>query len=82
MHFLGREPTKTAAAEGNVEEGGANERQGGAVSSDATEKHGANPYAGVVVFCVPLVTEIGRDVIDVNSFQVWVLLFRAECMVL
>lgn len=73
MHFLGRsqtEPDSGAAAEGNMDKGGT-ERE--CVASNQIVGHRPNPYAGVIVFCIPMVTEIGRDAINTNSFQVWIL---------
>ena len=72
MHFLGRapqtEPLTWAAAEGNMDGGGG--VANGGVASNQTEGHRPNPYAGVIVFCVPMVTRTGRDAIDANSFHV------------
>ena len=47
------------------------ERDKGGISetTDRDERLGPNTYGGVVVFCVPVVAETGRD-IDLNSFQV------------
>ena len=73
MHFLGRAQTNHvawAAAEGSVDGGGAAE---GGVASNWTEGDRPNPYAGVIVFCIPMVTKTGRHAIDANSFQVWIL---------
>ena len=65
MNFLGREKM--------TEHGGSEREQEGEcdnVESTSVVKSSPNPYAGVVVFCVPMVAEIGRDVVDINSFQV------------
>ena len=77
MNFLGREQvtesrTPPSSNETETEKNGAKEERekDGSTSSDA-QGHSPNPYAGVVVFCVPMATEVGREV-DVNLFQVWV----------
>lgn len=70
MNFLGRAQTESVTwvvNEGSMDGGGAAD---GGVASKGRRP---NPYAGVIVFCVPMVTKIGRHAIDVNSFQVWIL---------
>ena len=66
MNFLGREK-KTDQVGGERDQ--AVERLDD-TGSRSVKKQSPNPYAGVVVFCVPMVAEIGRGIVDINSFQV------------
>ena len=75
MNFLGREQvpvvveaTPLVGGERNVEQRGAGEECEG-TGPNAVERQTPNTYAGVVVFCIPTVAEIGKD-IDTSTFRV------------
>lgn len=41
------------------------------ISETTGERLGPNTYAGVVIFCVPIVAATGRGNVDLNTLQVW-----------
>ena len=83
MNFLGREQVAVGDVPhlsngGDSEQSSANgEREKKPTASKVAPRLVPNPYAGVVVFCVPMATVVGED-IDVNSFQVWVLFLNGR----
>lgn len=56
-----------------AEEASSNQQkdEGGRISETTDERLGSNTYAGVVVFCIPIVAETGRGDADLNVLQVW-----------
>ena len=73
MNFLGRdrrtETTSLVERRKIGDERKGEEMEEGVRSTALERRPPSNPYAGVVIFCVPMATEIGGN-IDMNSFQV------------